>query len=72
MDTARELQLEIFRGWTPEERLLAGFKMIGLAVSLRNARIRMKNPDANEEELSDLRCRAALDLSANDPLPWNT
>lgn len=72
MDEARELQIMILRSWTPGERLIAGFKLVRLAVALRDARIRAQNPGASDSQLRDLRCREALGLAPDEPLPWTS
>ena len=52
MDKARELQIEMFRQWSPARRLEAAAQLIDLAVALRDARVRgeLSSADDNRQQ----------------------
>lgn len=69
MDEARRVQLEIFRRWTPAERLKRGMELTALARAARDARLRRQHPHATEEEFRWIRVREVLGLPHDAPLP---
>jgi hypothetical protein len=69
MDEARRIQLEIFRRWTPEERVQRGLELSALCFAARDERLRRQHPDASEEELRWIRVREVLGLAPDAPLP---
>lgn len=54
------MQLEIFRSWTPAERLRRGMEMTQFLCRARDARLRRQHPEASEQELRELRVREVL------------
>lgn len=69
MDEGRRRQLEVFRGWTPVERLTRGMELTALCCAARDARLRRQHPGASEEELRALRLREVLQLPPDAPIP---
>jgi hypothetical protein len=69
MDEARRIQLEIFRRWTPEQRVRRGIEMSAFGFAVRDERLRRQHPDASEEELRWIRVREVLGLPPDAPLP---
>jgi hypothetical protein len=51
MNEARRRQLEIFRAWTPQQRLRRGMELTALCLEAREARLRRQFPDATEKQL---------------------
>lgn len=60
MDPARKRQLELFRSWTPLQRLQRGMELTALACAARDARLRRQHPNASEEELRQIRLEEVL------------
>ena len=60
MDPVRRRQIEIWKGWTAEQRLAAAFKLTDDLLELRDARLRRNNPGIGDEELCRLRLEEAL------------
>lgn len=56
----RRLQLEIWRGMTPDEKLRIADGMILLAMEARDARIRRQNAGCSEAELVEIRNREVI------------
>lgn len=69
MNEARRVQLEIFRRWTPAERLRRGMELTRLARAARDERLRRQHPAASEDELRWIRVREVLGLPPDAPLP---
>ena len=61
MDEGRRIQLEIWKSWTPAQRLAAAGKLSQLVMDLRDLRLRRQFPHATAEELRQLRLREVLD-----------
>jgi hypothetical protein len=60
VNEARRRQLELFRSWSPEERLRRGLELSALCLEVRDARLRQQHPEASEEELRRLRLEEVL------------
>ena len=65
-DSAREVQLQVQRAMTGEERLLLAFEMSQFARELARAGIRRKHPDWEEARVARELLRFAF---LPDPLP---
>jgi len=64
VNEARRIQIEIFRSWTPEERVRRGMELTQICLRARDARIREQNPGVSEEEFRQIRLREILDSIA--------
>ncbi|MGE3165411.1 MAG: hypothetical protein AB7O52_10940 [Planctomycetota bacterium] len=64
MDEARRRQIEIWKAWTPEQRLAAAGRLTQLLLDLRDARLRRDHPGATDEDLRQLRLAEALRADA--------
>jgi hypothetical protein len=64
VDRAHEIQLEIFRSWSPERRAAVGMRLTAMALRVREERLRARFPGANDEPLGWARVREALGLPA--------
>ena len=60
MNEARRVQLEIFRSWTPAERLQRGMELSAFCFAAREDRLRRQHPEASAEELREIRLREVL------------
>ena len=69
MNEGRRRQLEIFRAWSPAQRLARGMELTALCRAARDARLRLTYPGVSEEELRLIRAREALDLPHDARLP---
>jgi hypothetical protein len=68
-DQAREMQMAIWRSWTPVQRLRALGRISSTVLALRDRCLRQAHADATEEEFRQLRIEATLASSPSRPLP---
>lgn len=71
VDEARRIQIEIFRSWTPEERVRRGMELTQICLRARDARIREQNPGVSEEEFRRIRLEEILAASARERRLWD-
>lgn len=69
LSEARRRQLELLRGWSPEQRLARGMELTALACAARDDRLRRQHPEASEEELRGIRLREVLAQCRRAPPP---
>jgi hypothetical protein len=65
---AREMQLAIWRSWTPARRLEMVGRITAMAVGMRDYRLREMHPDWSEERLRQERVAETLRVSPSRAL----